>query len=110
MMRRETPAEVEQWLAIDREAQYQTHLDKQAREDALLAIARDIPDPEQYAWGLPLEAAEALLSATQSAKYGPKVSRDAAAVLRPYGLVEYGGEGVTAFGWAVRRVLRSHEA
>lgn len=105
-----TEAESAYWLALDREAQYQNHLDSMARQDALRAIARDIPDPEDYAYHLPLWAADALLAATKHSSYGWRVPRRLALRLRPYGLVAYNDDGLTAFGWAVRCALKRQDA
>lgn len=85
------------------------HLARRARNDALGAIARDIPDPAEYARYIPLVFAEALTAATQTMT-GYHVSREQAELMRPYGLVEYGGRCLTAFGIKVRQALKAEDA
>lgn len=98
------------------EAQMQTR----AYRDAIAAIARDIPDPAQFARYLPLEFVEALLGARyrmvggDSPDNGWVVYPHQAAMLRPYGLVAAGtgpnGCLLTAFGITVRRALVAEDA
>lgn len=76
-----------------------------ARVDALRAIARDIPDPAEYAAYLPDWAVTAMLASAKDHSDDWCAPRDAAAALRPLGLVGYGTRGLTAFGWAVRQAL-----
>lgn len=84
--------------------------ESRARIDALRAIARDIPDPAEYASHLPDWAVEALLSATKDHADGWCAPAATAAALRPLGLVGYGTRGLTAFGWAVRQALKRTDA
>lgn len=81
-----------------------------ARKDAMKAIARDIPDPDDYARYLPLPIVTALLSAWNYQSYGWAVSREIAPYLRPLGLVAYNGCGLTAFGYSVLLALRRQDA
>jgi hypothetical protein len=83
--------------------------ERRARKDALLAIARDIPDPDDYAQQMSLELAEALAGATRSPQ-GYRVRPEVAGWMRPFGLVEYGGRHLTAFGSAVRQALLQEDA
>lgn len=75
-----------------------------ARNDALKAIARDIPDPAEYAYYLDATIVDALLTARRRGFWC--VSREAAEILRPHGLCEYGGAGLTVFAIKVVAELR----
>jgi hypothetical protein len=83
--------------------------EQSARIDAARHMLADLPDPRQYAHHLPLHLVEALTAARKNKTYGWMVGEDHAAELRSLGLVGFGrgreGQGVTAFGWAVRRAL-----
>ena len=75
-----------------------------AYRDALRSIRMEIPEPEEYAKQLPLAVVNALLGA--SMRNGAWcVSEVRAAMLRPYSLVEARGPYLSAFGFAVRKVL-----
>ena len=79
---------------------------RRARHDALRDIARDLPDPARYARYLPLEVVEALVGAWLSNNNDEwRVSREAAELLRPFGLVGYGTQGLTGFGIGVRKAI-----
>ena len=79
-------------------------LSRRVGKNALQAIALDLPDPKTYARNLTSEFAKALTSASlRSQCY--HVNGSVAAKLRPYGLVEYGGNCLTAFGIKVRSGL-----
>lgn len=101
--------------AIEREAAFRAVRSERdrAKRDALRAIARDIPDPAEYARQCPLWIAEALVAA----RYVPqanefRVSLDTAVKLKPYGLVDAGTgiTALTAFAIAVRRALQAQDA
>ena len=78
-----------------------------AYHDAMRSIRMEIPEPEEYAKQLPLNAVNALLGA--SMRNGAWcVSEVRAAMLRPYSLVEARGPYLSAFGFAVRKVLLRH--
>ena len=82
--------------------------ERRARSDAMRAIARDIPDPRDYAYQLGAEYCEMLLSATLRDSW--YVTEAVAKRLRPHGLCEYGGTGLTGFAMAVRRELKAMDA
>ncbi len=77
----------------------------QADRDALEHIAKDIPDPAEYARYTPLAFAAALTETTFHKNGWIVPDEKTAALLRPYGLVEYGGRYLTAFGMKVRKAL-----
>lgn len=85
-------------------------LDRRAEKDAMKAIARDIPDPDDYARLMPLSLVTALLTAWNHRTYGWAVTREVAPYLRPLGLVAYNGCGLTVFGYQVMLVLRRQDA
>ena len=102
-------------LAALRAAQWtphpkETRFERRARQDAMKAIARDIPDPDDYARLMPLSLVTALLSAWNYQSYGWIVSREIAPYLRPLGLVAYNDCGLTAFGYSVMLALRRQDA
>lgn len=72
---------------------------------AMRAIALNIPDPAVYAGYLPARLALALCGAWRRGKSEYVVNPFDAAVLRPYGLVGYGSDALTAFGLKVRKAL-----
>ena len=75
-----------------------------AYHDAMRSIRMEIPEPEEYAKQLPLAVVNALLGA--SMRNGAWcVSEVRTAMLRPYSLVEARGPHLSAFGFAVRKVL-----
>jgi len=80
-----------------------------AKSDAFRAIAKDIPDPKAFADQMLLVHAEMLISASFRAGsyfvYCADLYR-----LRRMGLVEFGGNCLTAFGIAVRRALVADNA
>lgn len=80
-----------------------------ARRDALVAIARDIPEPTDFARHLPLGVVTALRNARIRNGGCYQASVEWAAALRSYSLVEYGGRCLTAFGIAVRRELMADD-
>lgn len=82
--------------------------ERRAHGDAMRAIARDIPDPRDYAYQLGAEYVAMLLGATLRDNW--YVTEAVAKVLRPHGLCEYGGTGLTAFGIMVRRELKAMDA
>lgn len=88
----------------------ETRHERMARKDAQAAIARDIPDPDDFARYMPLPMAVALLSAWKNQSYGWCVTPRIAAYLRPLGLVAYNDYGLTAFGYAVLLALRRQDA
>lgn len=94
----EQPATSEHWLA-----------DERARRDAESAIARDVPDPADYAYHAPLWMVEALIAAYPATDLSNRgclrVSHEAAAKLRPYGIVEARGVHLSVFGTRVRNAL-----
>lgn len=81
-----------------------------ATRDAMKAIARDIPDPDEYARQLPPWAAEALVQAARTPSDGWCVPAHLARMLRPLGLAGYGTNGLTAFGWRVRQIIVGADA
>lgn len=83
---------------------------RRARDDALHAIARDLPDPADYAAALPPEVAGALMEAVHGrngglwAHDGPLVP-----ILRSLGLVAINDRQLTGFAIEVRYALRATE-
>lgn len=79
-----------------------------AEERDTINIMRDtfarLPDPEQYAYILPLDIAEALVSAWASPA-GRRATLASAVKLRPYGLCDYASTHLTVFGTRVRSIL-----
>lgn len=70
----------------------------------LLSCIADLPDPVAYACRLPDHFAVALLSARNTDR-GWLVRPQYAGELRKHGLAEFGGRGLTSFGYSVRKVL-----
>lgn len=70
------------------EARFQAWAREVEREMAAAMLAR-VPDPREVAMRLPLEVAEALVTALPG-KQGYEVSREAAKLLMPWGLCEAG--------------------
>lgn len=88
------------------EAEDSARLAEKARRDAFVAIARDIPDPELFAQYLP----QRFVLALEASRVGPlgwRVDTEFAPEMRDWGLVEYGGDCLTAYGLAVRRAVLS---
>lgn len=85
------------------------HAFEQAKLDAFAAIARDIPDPTEFADQLPLDLAQLLVGA-RFRGHGYTVHTGKSHVLRSLGLMEFGGICLTAFGCKVRRALIEAEA
>lgn len=105
-----TPSESEPWRSIVCEGGHQAFMGERARNDALRDFIADLPDPATVASFMPLHLVQALCGAYQHID-GWRVHDEHAAALRPYGLVEYGGgRGLTAFGYAVRRILLWEDA
>ena len=75
-----------------------------SERDFMRHIARDIPHPVTYAEQMALRDVELLLSATFK-RGGWSVITPDGHRLRAMGLMEYGGNCLTAFGLKVRRAL-----
>ena len=75
-----------------------------AQRDYLRSVIAKLPDPAVYANSLPSSLAEPLIAAYRSGT-ALRVAREHVARLRPYGLVEFGGPHLTAFGSKVRKIL-----
>lgn len=73
-------------------------------KNGLQVISRDRPDPKTYARSVTREFAKVLASASFRS-HSFHVNGCVAAKLRPYGLVEHGGNCLTAFGIKVRTAL-----
>lgn len=84
-----------------------------ARRDALRAIARDIPDPEAFAWWLPKPYCFWLLEAWRAQDPENsgcwRVSEDRAKLLFTLGLCDRDGY-LMAFGNAVRKAMIAQSA
>lgn len=78
--------------------------ERRAREDAMKAIARDIPNPKIFAQYIPIVFVEALMSARVN-RDGGQVSAHLACEMSRWGLVEVRGPHLTAFGFQVRKAL-----
>jgi len=79
-----------------------------AERDALRRHIADLPNPAVYAEWLALadpHAAQLLVNPTTCIRGTSAADQRVAAALRPYGLCEMRGTGITAFGTAVRRRL-----
>ena len=75
-----------------------------AYHDAMRSIRMEIPDPEQYAQRLPLKVVNALMGSYLHHDCW-RVCKQHIEVLRPYSLIEARGPYLSAFGFAVRKVL-----
>lgn len=72
--------------------------------DALRSIRMEIPDPEEYAQSLPLNVVNALMGSYLHHDCW-RVYEEHLEMLRPYSLIEARGPHLSAFGFAVRKVL-----
>lgn len=85
-----------------------------ARADAARLMRSQPADPAVEARYLPLHLVEALVGAWKHQTYGWMVAEQHAPELRSMGMVGFGrgreGQGVTAFGWAVRTALMAEDA
>jgi len=85
---------------------------EQARQDAMKAFARDLPNPEDAAFYLHFAEANALRRATRvNVRNGfvLHATQADARLLRPLGLCEVGGREITTFGRRVRDCLMEQE-
>lgn len=96
-----------EWETVISAAIAKVESEELARRDAFIAIARDVPDPAEYARYLPSCFVDALLSAYPSGGCWRVYNHFAEREIRLAGLVEFGGPFLTAFGLAVRRELRA---
>ena len=80
------------------------HMDRRSSAQLIRETFAHLPDPEQYAYVLPLKIADALIAAWASPS-GRRVTAAGALALRPYGLCEFGGTHLTVFGTRVRNAL-----
>ena len=76
-----------------------------AWRDAMRHARLEIPDPEEFAYNLPLPVIVALRTAWHNGKEGWRVPTLKAITLRPYSLVEARGTHLSAFGIKVRKVI-----
>lgn len=107
-------AEIAGALALNYGAEHPSISCEAAYRDALRAIARDVPDPAEFARQLPLVFVESLLTATRS--QDPlhcgefRVSDEMARPMQQLGLVAVGGPYLGLFGGRVRKALIEEEA
>lgn len=72
----------------------------------LRGLIADLPDPKEYAYRMPSDLAEALLCAMRGEAGCYYLPREIGRHLRDYGLCDYHTYGLTAFGFAVWKVLK----
>jgi hypothetical protein len=80
-------------------------MERRATADLVRDTFARLPSTAQYAHVLPPEISAALSEAYASPA-GRRVTEEGAALLRPYGLCEFGGRHLTVFSASVRNILR----